>query len=130
MDSDDLGLSQIDLKTVLRETNIVIHSAASIGLEADVQLSLRSNYIGTKRLLALASKMRDLRCFLHVSTAYVNVNFCKGSSVDEVLYPLMIGRQEAQHADIVNDLMSLEPDSANTRVGVSGMLPIHGRLVV
>ena len=117
MDGDDLGLSPTDLKSVLSQTNIVIHSAASIGLEADVQHSLRSNYIGTRRLLGLASQMPNLRCFVHVSTAYVNVNFPKGSSVDEVLYPLVIGKQEAQHADIVDDLMSLEPESANTRVG-------------
>lgn len=129
MNSDDLGLSSTDLGKVLSHTNVVIHSAASIGLEADVQHSLRSNYIGTRRLLALAVRMQNLRCFLHVSTAYVNVNFPKGSSVDEIIYPLMIGRQEANHADIVDDLMSLDPASANVRVSTrSPCLPYTTRL--
>lgn len=116
IDCDNLGLTTTDLRKVLSQVNIIIHSAASIGLEADVQRSLRSNYLGTQRLLTLAAQMKNLNCFLHVSTAYVNVNFPKGSTVDEAIYPLMIGRQEADHQAIVDDLMSLDPDSANTRV--------------
>jgi nucleoside-diphosphate-sugar epimerase len=47
------------------------------GLEADVQATLHCNYQGTQRLLALAARMARLRCFLHVSTAYVNMNLDK-----------------------------------------------------
>lgn len=45
MNSDDLGLSAQDLETVQSQVHFVIHSAASIELEADVQHTLRSNYL-------------------------------------------------------------------------------------
>lgn len=167
MASDDLGLAPGDVAKLVGAVNFVIHSAASIELEADVQHTLRrcglggrvqravhrrvrrraraavaarstqrtraaltaapslpphraaarrSNYIGTRRLLALAGAMGALRCFLHVSSAYVNVNLPKGSSVDEAIYPLHIGTQAAHHGAVVDDLMSLAPSAANVRV--------------
>lgn len=115
LNSDDLGLTQRELQLVQANVNILVHSAASIQLEADVQHTLRSNYLGTRRLLALATQMRALRGMVHVSTAYVNVNFPRGSTVDERIFPLHFGGQEVHHADIVDDLMSLKPAAANVR---------------
>jgi len=115
LNSDNLGLSATDLQKALSEVEFVIHSAASIELEADVQHTLRSNYLGTRRLLQLASRMERLRCFLHVSTAYVNVNLPRGSSIEERIYPLKLGQQLIDHAEIVEDLLSLKPDDANVR---------------
>jgi nucleoside-diphosphate-sugar epimerase len=119
LNSDDLGLSQRELSLVQNNVNILIHSAASIQLEADVQHTLRSNYLGTRRLLALATQMQQLRAMVHVSTAYVNVNFPRGSTVDERIFPLYFGEQEVHHADIVDDLMSLKPAAANVRVSAA-----------
>jgi fatty acyl-CoA reductase len=116
LNSDDLGLSQSNLSKALSEVQVIIHSAASIELEADVQHTLRSNYLGTRRLLNLATQMQQLRCFLHVSTAYVNVNQPRGSSVEERIYPLKLGSEVVSHAAVVEDLLSLEPDDANVRV--------------
>lgn len=116
LNSDNLGLSATDLQKALSEVEFVVHSAASIELEADVQHTLRSNYLGTRRLLQLASRMERLRCFLHVSTAYVNVNLPRGSSIEERIYPLRLGQQLIDHAEIVEDLLSLKPDDANVRV--------------
>jgi hypothetical protein len=116
LNSDDLGLSERELSLVQSNVNILVHSAASIQLEADVQHTLRSNYLGTRRLLALATQMQQLRAMVHVSTAYVNVNFGRGKTVDERIYPLYFGQQEVHHADIVDDLMSLKPAAANVRV--------------
>ncbi|KAF8068303.1 L-aspartate oxidase [Scenedesmus sp. PABB004] len=115
MNSDGLGLSAADLAKVQGGVQFVVHSAASIELEADVQHTLRSNYIGTRRLLALARTMTRLVSFVHVSTAYVNVNHPRGAAVDEVIYPLTVGLQEVSHADVVDDLMSLERQPANIR---------------
>lgn len=116
LNSDNLGLSEEHLHKALSEVEVVIHSAASIELEADVQNTLRANYIGTRRLLTLASRMQRLRCFLHVSTAYVNVNLPRGSSVEERIYPLKLGEHSLNHAEVVEDLLSLEPEEANCRV--------------
>lgn len=88
LNSDNLGLSPADQAKVFTEVQFVVHSAASIELEADVQHTLRSNYLGTRRLLTMATHMTALRCFLHVSTAYVNVNQPRGTYVEERIYPL------------------------------------------
>lgn len=113
---ENLGLSDEQLEVALADVNIVTHSAASIELEADVQNTLRANYLGTKRLLDIAARMKKLRAFVHVSTAYVNVNKPKHSSVDEALYPLNLGTQPVSHETVVEDLLSLNSESANVRV--------------
>lgn len=118
LNSDDLSLSAADQNKVMSEVQFVIHSAASIELEADVQHTLNSNYMGTRRLLNMAMRMTQLCCFLHVSTAYVNVNLPRGSSVEERIYPLYVGQQPISHAEIVEDLLSLDPDDANCRVSL------------
>ncbi|WIA39152.1 hypothetical protein OEZ86_005280 [Tetradesmus obliquus] len=115
LNSEQLGLSEATMQQLLEQVDIIIHSAASIGLEADVQATLRCNYLGTQRLLALAAAMPRLRCFLHVSTAYVNMNLERGATVDEVLYPLAVGRQASHFRDVVEDLLSMDPEGANVR---------------
>ncbi|KAF6257117.1 male sterility protein-domain-containing protein [Scenedesmus sp. NREL 46B-D3] len=115
LNSEQLGLSATTMQQLLEQVDIVIHSAASIGLEADVQATLHCNFLGTQRLLQLAARMARLRCFLHVSTAYVNMNLDKGTTVDEVLYPLAIGKQLSHYRDVVDDLMSMDPEGANVR---------------
>jgi len=45
-----LGLSEQDMRRLKREVQIIIHSAASIELEADIHKTLRSNYCGTKEV--------------------------------------------------------------------------------
>jgi fatty acyl-CoA reductase len=114
--SDDLGLSQDEQHKVLSEVQVVFHCAASIELEADIQDTLRSNYLGTRRLLLLATQMQQLRCFLHVSTAFVNANQPRGSIIEERLYPLKLGADEVSHAAVVDELMFLDADDANVRV--------------
>jgi hypothetical protein len=41
---------------------------------------------------------------------------CRGATVDEVLYPLAVGKQASHFADVVDDLMSMDPEGANVRV--------------
>lgn len=41
---------------------------------------------------------------------------CRGTTVDEVLYPLAIGKQLSHYRDVVDDLMSMDPEGANVRV--------------
>ncbi len=61
----------------------------------------------------LAAGMRRLRGFLHVSTAYVNSNFPRGSHVEERMYPLSLADGcTADHAAIAAELLALPPASA------------------
>jgi len=63
-----------DLARVLADVTVVLHCAARIALEENIQSTLRANYYGTRELLNLAGRMPGLRAFVHVSTAYVNIN--------------------------------------------------------
>ena len=61
----------------------------------------------------LAAGMRRLRGFLHVSTAYVNSNFPRGSHVEERMYPLSLADgRTADHAAIAAELLALSPAGA------------------
>ena len=52
--------------------HIIINCAASVEFNAPVKEALGSNYFGTKKMLDLATKVKNLQNFVHVSTAYVN----------------------------------------------------------
>lgn len=93
---EELGLAPDDAATLLQQVQIIIHAASIIELEADVQRTLRGNYLGTKRLLLLAGRMPQLRSVAAVGAAAANVNMPPGSSVDEVIYPLTFGNQEVR----------------------------------
>ncbi|GBF91108.1 hypothetical protein Rsub_04777 [Raphidocelis subcapitata] len=115
MTLEGLGLSPADADAVASETHVVVHAASIIELEADAQRTLRGNYLGTKRLLLLAGRMPGLRALVAVGSTAANVNAPPGSFVDEAIYPLFFGSQEVDHASLVEDLMSLHPESANVR---------------
>ncbi|KIY94228.1 Fatty acyl-CoA reductase 1 [Monoraphidium neglectum] len=112
---ENMGLSPDDAATLTSDVQHVVHCASIIEAEADVQRTLSSNYLGTKRLLLLAARMARLRAMVHLSAAHANVNQPPGASVDEVIYPLMFGNQEVDSGSLVEDLMSLTPESANVR---------------
>jgi hypothetical protein len=96
MDLPGLGLSPEDRAALTREAEVVIHCAADIRLEVDVQTTLRSNYDGTKKVLELAGDAfaggaGPLRAHVHVSSAFVNMNRPRGSSVAERIYLMRHG---------------------------------------
>ena len=56
----------------------------------------------------MAASMPNLKAFLHVSTAYVNGNQPKGSTVAEVMLPLVDPSDlQVHHADLVRNLQVL-----------------------
>jgi nucleoside-diphosphate-sugar epimerase len=91
---EGLGLSQEAAGALASEVTHVIHAASIIDLEADVRRTLQGNYCGTRRVLQLAARMRQLRGAVALSAAAANVNAPPGSSVDEAIYPLFFGSQE------------------------------------
>jgi hypothetical protein len=74
LEREALGLGPTDLPRVLSEVSVVLHCAARIALEENIQSTLKANYYGTRELLRLAGGMPSLKAFVHVSTAYVNIN--------------------------------------------------------
>jgi fatty acyl-CoA reductase len=97
----ELGISVDDRRMLQREVNTVIHCAADIRLEAGIQQLLTANYEGTRQLLKLAASFDNLTAFVHVSSAYTNMNAPSGSLVKEAIYPLKYGDQPVDDYELV-----------------------------
>jgi len=69
---DNLAISASDLKTLVREVSVVIHSAATIRFDEPLKRATRINVTATRRVLELALMLNHLKAFIHVSTAYCN----------------------------------------------------------
>jgi nucleoside-diphosphate-sugar epimerase len=65
------GLSPRDLERVASEVTHVIHAGASVRFDDDIHRARQTNVAGTRHLLELAPRMRQLERFVHVSTTFV-----------------------------------------------------------
>lgn len=86
---DDLAISASDRETLKKEVSVIVHSAATIRFDEPLKRATRINVIATKRVLELALQLKDLKAFIHVSTAYCNqtkLNI-KESVYEETLSP-------------------------------------------
>eukprot|EP00775_Hariotina_reticulata_P012461 gene12461-12596_t len=112
-----LGLSQADAAMLQEQVDIVLHSAASIELEADIQDTLKTNYFGTAQLMQLASQMSSLRAFVHVSTYFTSNHQPRNSLVAEQVYPLELsldgGATTVNRIDFIAALMEMDSITAN-----------------
>jgi fatty acyl-CoA reductase len=102
----DLSLPGLGIEAATREklrssVEIILHSAADIRLEVDIQTTLKSNYLGTGAILDLAASMPKLKAVVHVSTAFVNMNQPRSSIIEEKLYPLHYGTRRVDAQELV-----------------------------
>ncbi len=67
----DLGITDTARDLLTEEVTLIVHAGAEIGFQKSRQELVRTNYTGTKNMLAFAASVRDLHCFVHISTAYV-----------------------------------------------------------
>ncbi|XP_053660299.1 putative fatty acyl-CoA reductase CG8306 [Anopheles marshallii] len=98
-----LGLSQADQAMIVENTNVVIHSAATLDFQATLRPTVNINLLGTKRVLELCTRMRNLKSMVHISSAYVNSYL---TEAEEKLYPC------TETAQKVVDLVDTLNDSA------------------
>lgn len=80
---DNLGISDDDRQTLIREVSVVFHSAATVKFDEPLRTSVEFNVLGTRRVIQLCHEMKELKALIHVSTAYAN---CNRTEIDEVLY--------------------------------------------
>ncbi|XP_075232533.1 fatty acyl-CoA reductase wat-like [Lycorma delicatula] len=78
-----LGLSTADQKEIIENVTIIIHSAATVNLDEKIKKSVSINVIATRDLLILSKKMKHLKAFVHISTAFSN---CHLSKIEEKVY--------------------------------------------
>jgi len=80
----DLGISVEDRKLLVREVQIVIHSAATVRFDERLNVALNINTRGTILMVQLAKEMLHLEAFVYVSTAFSN---CGILHIKETFYP-------------------------------------------
>lgn len=58
---DNLGLSPKDRETLINNVHIVFHSAATLDFEAGLKPTVKINLLGTRRIVQLASELRNIQ---------------------------------------------------------------------
>jgi len=61
----ELGISNADQNILIEEVSVVFHSAATVKFDEALKLSVTINMLGTRRLVELCHKMRQLEVSLH-----------------------------------------------------------------
>jgi fatty acyl-CoA reductase len=64
------GLSDDQLLSVIQQSEIVFHMAASLKLEATLKPNIEMNLMGTKYAIDICKKMPKLLIMIHLSTAF------------------------------------------------------------
>ncbi|XP_076687279.1 fatty acyl-CoA reductase wat-like [Andrena cerasifolii] len=97
---EDYGLSP-ETKTMLMNTNIIFHAAATVRFDEKMRLAVNINVKGTRCILLFAKQMPNLKSFVHVSTAFSN---CIHKHIDEIHYrPPIDGDKLISLLDIFDD---------------------------
>ncbi|KAK6633920.1 hypothetical protein RUM44_004527 [Polyplax serrata] len=81
---ENLGLSEADRKKLVEEIDVVFHSAATVRFTEKLKDAIELNTLGTIKVIELCREMKNLKAFVHVSTAYSNA---EKYEVLETVYP-------------------------------------------
>lgn len=78
-----LGISEEDLEKI-KNVNMIFHSAASVRFDDHLRSAILLNTRGTHELVKIATMLKNLKAFIHISTTYSNPD---KHEVEERIYP-------------------------------------------
>ncbi|XP_019879594.1 fatty acyl-CoA reductase wat-like [Aethina tumida] len=78
-----LGLTLHDQKTLIDEVNVIFHVAATVKFDEKLKLAVAINVRGPRDMIELSKRMKQLKSFVHVSTAY---SMCNHNYIEERIY--------------------------------------------
>lgn len=81
---ENLDLSNEDQKILMSEVNVIFHCAANVRFNDPLNEAVNINTGGTLRILNLAEKMKSLKVFCYMSTAFCQSYQCE---LEERYYP-------------------------------------------
>ncbi|CAH2083529.1 unnamed protein product [Euphydryas editha] len=97
----DLAIRTSDEQKLIDNVSVVIHSAATVSFADTFSDAMKINYEGTKKVVALGKKMKNLESFVYISTAFANADRL---TIDEVVYPRLRKEEEVySFIDIYGD---------------------------
>ena len=67
-----MSLSEEDLRRIIENVHVVLNCAGAVDFNARLDNAIRTNVLGSLRMLDLCKQIRNLQNFVHVSTCYVN----------------------------------------------------------
>ncbi|KAI9246910.1 male sterility protein-domain-containing protein [Phascolomyces articulosus] len=79
-----LGLSDEDRKTLVKDTNIVLHCGATVDGNERLDMAVKVNVLGTLNLIELANECMTLAAFIHMSP----LQMASGSAIEDHLLPI------------------------------------------
>ncbi|CAH0714678.1 unnamed protein product, partial [Brenthis ino] len=82
--SPDLAMKTQDQQLLINKVSMVFHAAASVLFNDPLDIAMNINFGGTERVLNLCLRMKTIKSFLHVSTAYCNTD---KPIIEEIVYP-------------------------------------------
>lgn len=113
---DGLGMSEEDIATLRENVSVIIHVAATVNFNEHIKTSLQLNVIAVKQLLAMSRTFKDLKAFVHTSTAYSQ---CDREHIEERFY------EPAMDVDALIQLVKSMPEetAAAATPGLLGKRP-------
>nr|QGV11530.1 truncated FAR10 [Tetrastichus brontispae] len=114
LSEDNLGLSDDDRKTLTSRAQIIFHNGSANPLDEQISVALKTNVLGTKRMLELARQCSRLKAFLFVSTAF---SHCHERVVEEKFY-----RSPAELKTVEDMIVADEAPSGLTRDALKMLL--------
>ncbi|KAJ8969158.1 hypothetical protein NQ314_001899 [Rhamnusium bicolor] len=103
VNTDGLGLKANDVDLLINNANIVFHMAATLKLEAKLNDAIEQNTTGTARVIDVCKKIKNLKAFIHFSTA-----FC---SADLDVFEEKVYSNKDNPRDVINISKWLTPDT-------------------
>ncbi|XP_050561993.1 putative fatty acyl-CoA reductase CG5065 isoform X1 [Spodoptera frugiperda] len=79
-----LGISKANEETLLDKVSVVFHAAANVQFDKELKEIINTNVCGTKYVLQLCQRMKNIKAFVHVSTAYCHTD---QTVLEERVYP-------------------------------------------
>lgn len=81
-----LGISHENEAVLTSEVEIVFHAAADVRFDESLKEAIETNVRGTREIMLLSQKIRNLNVFIYVSTAFCTPGFnvresCKNFSL-------------------------------------------------
>jgi len=110
----DMDLNKLDRQEIIDKVSVVFHVAASVKFDSPLKESMKQNVYGTHNVLQLCAEMRQLQCYIHVSTAYSN---CHQMHIKEEFGPLQANPLKIMHC-VMN--MNQEEEQALTKSLIEG----------
>ncbi|XP_063545398.1 putative fatty acyl-CoA reductase CG5065 [Cydia strobilella] len=82
-----MAISDQDWYTMVNEVTVIFHAAATITFDEPLRVATRTNVRGTMQALLLGKDCKNLKSFVHVSTAYAHATHSRiGGTVREDFY--------------------------------------------